>query len=69
MEYCDSYDGEVKDIFVDESGGDNSTSEIEVTGSSSDSFVDIRTLQWVEVNNSDWPHSIKNLSRARDNSE
>jgi hypothetical protein len=45
MEYCDSYDGEVKDIFVDESGGDNSTSEIEVTGSSSDSFVDIRTLQ------------------------
>jgi hypothetical protein len=29
--YCDSYDGEVKDISVDESRSDTPTSEVKIT--------------------------------------
>jgi hypothetical protein len=38
----DSYDGEVEDISVDESGSDTSTSEVEITDSDSDSSLDIQ---------------------------
>jgi hypothetical protein len=39
---CHSYDGEVEDISVDESGSDTSISEVEITDSDSDSSVDMQ---------------------------
>jgi hypothetical protein len=38
---CDSYDGEVGEISVDETGSDTSTSEAEIIDFYSDSSVDI----------------------------
>jgi hypothetical protein len=41
----DSYDEEVEDISLDESSGDTSTSEAEITDSDLDSSADTETLQ------------------------
>jgi hypothetical protein len=49
------------------SSSDISMSEIGITGSDSDSSVDIQAQQWVEVRNSGLPHSIEHQSRARGN--
>jgi hypothetical protein len=63
---CDSYDGEVEDISVDEYRSNTSMSKGEVTDSESDSSVDMQALKW-EVKNSGLPHSIKHLGRTWDN--
>jgi hypothetical protein len=52
---CDSYDGEVEDISVDESRHDTSMSEVEITDSEPDSSFGIHAQQWVEVVNSGAP--------------
>jgi hypothetical protein len=41
----DSYEGDVEDISVDESGGDTFMSDIEITDSDSDCSVVIQVLQ------------------------
>jgi hypothetical protein len=41
---CDSYDDKVKDIYVDGSGSDTSTSKVESKDSDLDSSVDIKAV-------------------------
>jgi hypothetical protein len=54
---------EVKDSSVDEPMSDT-LSETEITGSDSDSSVDVQSLQWVEIKNSGLKHSTKHISMA-----
>jgi hypothetical protein len=57
---CDSYDGKVEDISVDESGNNTFMSEVEITDSDSDSSIDTQAQQCVEVKTLGLPHT-KNI--------